>query len=120
MQQFVLLLHQRPVTDPDAFSPEEIQAVIQDYVAWADAMTAKDLYAGGHKLTPEGGKSLVLEGERLDVTDGPYVETKEIIGGLFVIKARDYDHATELVADCPHLKYGGRIELRQVHDYGCE
>jgi hypothetical protein len=48
------------------------------------------------------------------VIDGPYSETKEIIGGYYVIEAPDYAGAVELLRDCPHLSYG-KIEVRQ-HD----
>ena len=50
----------------------------------------------------------------LRVLDGPFSETKEIIGGYFAIQAEDYDEAVRLAEGCPHLDYGGLIELRQV------
>ena len=48
------------------------------------------------------------------VTDGPFAEVKEALGGYFAIKAVDYDEATKISKGCPHLKYGGWIELRKV------
>ena len=48
------------------------------------------------------------------VVDGPYAEAKEVVGGYFLIEAADYDEAVEISKGCPHLKYGGRIELRQI------
>jgi hypothetical protein len=48
------------------------------------------------------------------VLDGPFSETKEIIGGYFAIQAEDYDEAVSLAGECPHLDYGGLIELREV------
>ena len=50
----------------------------------------------------------------LRVTDGPFAEAKEVIGGYFTIEAADYNEAVEICSDCPHLTYGGRIELREV------
>jgi hypothetical protein len=50
------------------------------------------------------------------VTDGPYTESKEIVGGFFTVVAADYDEACTIAADCPHLKYGGRIEVRMIHE----
>lgn len=50
------------------------------------------------------------------MVDGPYSEAKEVIGGYFAIEAADYDEALDLCRDCPHLKYGERIELRRVDD----
>ena len=46
--------------------------------------------------------------------DGPYSEAKEVMGGFFVIEAADYDEAVKISSDCPHLRAGRRIELRQV------
>ena len=48
------------------------------------------------------------------VTDGPYSETKEVVGGYFTIEARDYEAALAECRDCPHLEYGGTIEVREV------
>ena len=48
------------------------------------------------------------------MTDGPYSETKEVLGGYFTIEAASYDQAIERLRDCPHLLFGGTIELRQV------
>jgi hypothetical protein len=51
---------------------------------------------------------------QLRVTDGPYSETKEVLGGYFTIEAASYDQAIERLRDCPHFLFGGTIELRQV------
>ena len=51
------------------------------------------------------------------VTDGPYAEVKEVVGGYFLIRASSYDVAVEIARTCPHLRYGGRIEVRQVDDH---
>jgi hypothetical protein len=48
------------------------------------------------------------------VTDGPYAETKEIIGGYWIISAENYDEAVELTRDCPSLEFGARMEVREV------
>ena len=70
------------------------------------------------KLGEEGGKLLGLQKGRLNVVDGPYGETKEVVGGYFVFRAADYDEAIELTRDCPFLD-DGRIELRQTDPRGC-
>jgi hypothetical protein len=48
------------------------------------------------------------------VTDGPFSEAKEVLGGYFLITAASYDEAVRRAGDCPHLEYGGTIEVRQV------
>lgn len=113
MAQYLLLLHERPAT-PDAMSPEEMQRVIEEYRTWSQSMGQTGKLVGGHKLTDEGGRTLSGWENEFSVTDGPWAEAKEVIGGLFHINARDYDEAARLSASCPHLKYGGRIELRRI------
>lgn len=114
MPQFMLLLHQVP-SDMSAVSPEQMQAVIAEYTAWSERLAAAGKFKGGQKLTGEGGRSISANGAGLSVTDGPYNETKEVIGGFFTIEAADYDEAVALCEGSPHLKYGGRIEVRQIH-----
>ncbi len=113
MSQFILLLHETPA-DFSQVSPEEIQAILGKYLAWREKITAAGQLMDGHKLTDEGGRSLTLGEGRLRVVDGPYSEAKEVIGGLFIIEAKDYDQAVEISSGCPHLEFGGRIELRQI------
>ena len=48
------------------------------------------------------------------VTDGPYSESKEVLGGYYIIEAASYDNAVEHAQSCPHLEYGGTIEVRQI------
>lgn len=114
MSKFVLILHDNP-SGFAALSPAEMQAVIAEYGAWAQKLGAMGRLAGGHKLTDEGGRRLSATSGKLVVTDGPYAEAKDIIGGFFIIEAADYADAEAVCADCPHVKYG-EIELRMVHD----
>jgi hypothetical protein len=53
---------------------------------------------------------------KVSVTDGPYSESQEILGGFFMIEAADYDEAVEIARTCPHLGKGKRIEVRQVDE----
>ena len=109
----MLILHEEPV-DFSQMSPDQIEAVIREYVAWSQKIEADGKYVGGQKLKDEGGKRLSGFSGDFRVTDGPYAEAKEVIGGFFTIAAADYDEAVEMSRDCPHLKYGGRIELREI------
>ena len=72
---------------------------------------------GGEKLSEDGGKLLSMADGAIRVTDGPFVEAKEALGGYFAIKAADYDEAVEISKNCPHLKYGGWIELRKIDSH---
>lgn len=113
MPNFMLLLHEQPA-DYSQFSPEDIEAVIGEYIAWRHQVEAEGRYVGGEKLRDEGGRHLAMSDGGLRVTDGPFTEAKEVIGGYFTISAADYDEAVRIASTCPHLKYGGRIELRQT------
>jgi hypothetical protein len=109
----MMLLHEPP-PDFSAFSAEDIQNMINDYKNWRNGVAAKGKLIGGNKLRDEGGRHLSGANGDFRVTDGPFAEAKEVIGGYFTIEAADYDEAVETCRDCPHLKYGGRIELREV------
>jgi hypothetical protein len=112
MAQFILILHENMSVYADV-TPEEMQQMVTQYGAWGKALAAKGHYVGGHKLTDEGGKHMRKANGALGVTDGPYSEAKEIVGGLFIIEAPDYDAAVQLASDCPHLE-NGWIEVRQI------
>lgn len=113
MAQYMILLHEK-AGDFAELSAEDIQQIINEYVAWSNSLAEQGKMVGGEKLKDEGGKNLTMQNGSLRVTDGPFAESKEVIGGYFTISADDYDEAVQLSATCPHLKYGGRIELREV------
>jgi hypothetical protein len=115
MPKYMLLLHDDPSSFA-AMSPEEIQKVIEKYVAWRNRLRAAGLISESHKLADEPGKVIRSGNGQVRVIDGPYSETKEILGGYFVIVADSYAQAIERARDCPHLGYGGTIEVRQVDE----
>ena len=117
MPDFMLFLHQDLGTGPIR-SPEEMMAVTKEYMNWAERMRAEGRLKGVtcERLSNGSGQgSGGRKAGRVAVTDGPYAETKEIIGGYFAISAADYDEACRIAESCPHLKYGGRIEVRQFY-----
>lgn len=116
MRQFMLILQENPA-DFAHITPDEMQRIIERYTAWADALAAKGRLVDGIKLQEEGGRLLTRAGGRTSVTDAAYAEAKEVIGGVFIIKAEDYDEAVQLASDCPHLEHG-KILLREIHDLG--
>jgi hypothetical protein len=113
MAKFMMILHETPNQEYRNLSPEQIQRTIEKYRAWAGKLAAAGKLSGGMKLAEEGGKWVTMEKSRIAVVDGPYSETKEIVGGYFVCEAADYAEAVDLVRDCPHVAHG-RIEIRQV------
>lgn len=113
MSNYLLLLHEKPADFSD-LSADAIQAVIAEYVAWSQKLAGEGKLVGGQKLKDEGGKHLNGFGSEFRSTDGPFAEAKEVVGGIFTIDASSYDEAVEISKDCPHLKYGGWIEVREV------
>lgn len=119
MPKFMLLLHDN-VEGFMAMSPEQMQKVIEKYVTWGERLRASGVIHDGQKLTDEPGRILRSTGGQVRVTDGPYSETKEVLGGYYTINASDYGKAIEVARTCPHLEYGGTIEVRQVDTMGAE
>lgn len=115
MPNFMLLLHQVP-QDRRPKSPDDFSAMLKTYMAWTDRIRAEGRYQAGQKLTFDPGKIVRSVGGRVTVTDGPFAETKEVVGGYYLISAKDYDDACRVAESSPHLTYGGRIEVRQVDD----
>ncbi|MBZ5612299.1 MAG: YciI family protein [Acidobacteriia bacterium] len=109
MAQFMLLLYDSP-TDWSKVSPEEMQKALEKYMAWAK----KPFTVDSKRLAKDSGKVLQPGGGKPRVTDGPYSEAKEVLGGYYTIEAADYDAAVKLALDHPHLEYGGTIVLRQT------
>ena len=117
MAKFMLILHQTP-SNWRHIPPEEMQQKVQKYEAWMDKIRTSGRFVSSEKLGEEGGRLLGLQKGRLSITDGPYSEAKEVVGGYFVFRAADYDEAVELTRDCPFLD-DGRIEIRQTDPMGC-
>jgi hypothetical protein len=111
MAKFMLILHETPGAGP--MSAEDVQQIIEKYRAWGARLRAEGKIHAGNKLKEESGKVVTAQNGRVSVVDGPYSETKEVVGGYYLIEAADYAEAVELARGCPHVHYG-RIEVRQV------
>lgn len=117
MAQYMLLLYDNPASFAQV-TPEQMQQIITEYGAWAKRLGTEGRIAGGHKLKEEGGKILKIDGQQVKVVNGPYSETKEVIGGYFMIVADGYDQAVEIARSCPHARYGVKIEVREIDPQG--
>ncbi len=113
MARFVILPRETADTFAN-FSPAEMQALIERYIAWSSRLTEAGVIEYGHKLVDGAGR-VVRGGDRgsPSVTDGPFAEVAEVVGGLWVAQAEDYDALVAHVADCPHLEYGS-LEIREL------
>lgn len=115
MPSYMLLLYEDPARYDD-LSPADAQVVIEKYKEWGDGLREAGLLVDSHKLRDGEGRVLTRKGGETRVLDGPFSETKEVLGGYFSVRADDYDEAQRLAEGCPHLEYGGRIEVRQIEE----
>jgi len=90
-------------------------AILERYMSWMRSLQEAGLYVSSHKLHDQTGKRLTIRGG--EVVDGPFVETKEAIGGVFVIQAESLDAATAIARDCPVLTLqNGYVEVRVIEE----
>jgi hypothetical protein len=117
--KYVLLIFQGSTPLPgtpewEAVSPEEQKAVYADYAA----LNAIPGVTPGPPLgKPENATTVRVQDGRTLATDGPFADTKEAIGGFFVLEADDLDAALEVAAKVPAARLGGAIEIRPVETY---
>ncbi len=93
-------------------SPERAQQMMQKWMAWF-----KDIAEKGHvkdRGQPLERAGKLVTGKQKTVTDGPFAETKDVIGGYTLIEARDLDQAVELSKGCPVFEVDGAVEVRPV------
>jgi hypothetical protein len=114
--KFLAIIYNDESSYADA-SPEDIGRVFAAHGAFGEAAREAGVFGGGDGLQPSATATVVRvrDGERL-LTDGPFAETKEQIGGYYVLECKDLDEALEWSARIPEAQYGA-IELRPVMDY---
>lgn len=117
MPKFMLVLRADITVDYSKLTPDDFAQILAEYEAWGAKLAAEGRLDLGKKLTDQGGKVIWPKGKRTEVKDGPYVESKEVVGGVYVLKADDYDHAVRLCAGHPNLRFGS-IEVREIDFMG--
>ena len=115
MAQFMLFLHQAPNYNAD-LPREQMLEMTKRYMAWADKLRAQGKLAGGEKLTAGGVRHVRVASGNPVVSDGPYAEAKDVVGGYFVIEAGNAAEAEAIAKDCPHLSLspGNWVEIRPI------
>lgn len=93
-------------------SPEQAQRVIERWMEWFKGLSENGhLRDRGHPL---GLSGKLVSGGGQTISDGPFAEAKDVVGGFTVILAKDIDEAAELSRTCPILETGGQVEVRPV------
>src|SRR5512139_1527828 len=117
MAQYMLLLHQVPHYNMD-LPREKMLEMTKRYMAWADGLRQKGRMVGGEKLAAGGVRHIKVREGKPVASDGPYAEAKDVIGGYFVIEARDAAEAEAIAQECPHLALSATnwVELRPIED----
>ncbi len=91
-------------------------AMVDECVDYDDRLRANGHFSAGEALQlPASARTLRWNNGKVAVTDGPYAETKEQLGGILVLEARDFDHAVQLISQHPGVKYGP-WEIRPAAD----
>jgi hypothetical protein len=100
-----------------AMSEDERNAMFDECFEYDDHLRASGNWAGGEGLEgPETALTLYWKKGKVATTDGPYTETKEQLGGILILEARDMNHAVQLMTQHPSLKYGSIFEIRPAAD----
>jgi hypothetical protein len=112
-----MLLFRSGIPNEDAFqnlSPEEMQAEIQKWNSWIGGIAAQGKLISSEGLYPTGK---IVNGSKHLITDGPFVESKEIVGGYLMMHADSLEEAIEAAKGCPVLADEGRVEVRPVQNF---
>lgn len=110
MKQFLLLLHE-DIQKMSELSPKEMQEIATAHMNWANKLAE-----AGHLISGDGlhEKGIFITGKECIVKDGPYLESKEIIGGYYLLQANDLQTIIELAKECPTHLFGGTTEIRLI------
>ncbi len=91
-------------------TPEKTRQFMEQFMAWADRLSREGKLRTGHPL---GDHRRIVSGRSRVVTDGPFAESKETLGGYFVLEVADADEALAIAKTCPGLDYGIYVEIRR-------
>ena len=115
--QFMFLVR-GAACDGVSLSPEQMQTQMQEVYAWIDGLTKKGVMTAAQTLTREGK---VLSGKNGSViSDGIAAESKEAVGGFFIVNAATMDEAVGIARTSPGFNHGMRLEVRQIASLDCD
>jgi hypothetical protein len=101
----------------DAMSERERKAMMEECFAYDDVLRRNGHFLGGEALqSARTAATLRWQDGKVSITDGPYAETKEQIGGILLLEARDLNHAIQLMSKHPGVRLGGPFEIRPAQE----
>jgi hypothetical protein len=113
--KYVLLIHDDEAAMGSNENTEARAAMYQDYEKFSNGLVERGLMRGGEELQPTSTATTVrMKDGAILTTDGPFAETKEQLGGFFLIECENLDQAIEAASEIPSVKYGGVVEVRPV------
>lgn len=111
--KYILLIYSNERQDADQ-SPEAMQAEMGQWWAYTNELKASGAHLGGEALQPtESATTVRRRGGKLLTTDGPFAETKEQLGGYYLVEAKDLDEAVAIAARIPGARFGS-VEVRPL------
>jgi len=111
MKEYVMLYRSEQASMPK-LTPEQTQEITKKWMEWIGNINAKGkLVDRGNRLEPGTGR--VVKPSNL-ITNGPYAEIKETIGGFSIVRAESFEEVVEIAKGCPGLTVGGSVEIREV------
>lgn len=112
MNQYMLLIRD-DIQGYSRYSTSQLADLIEKMTQWSAQLKNAGIHRGAEKLTDELGKVLRKRNGQI-VLDGPFTEAKELVGGYFLIEAKDEAEAAKIAKGCPALDYASEIEIRKV------
>jgi hypothetical protein len=98
------------------YSPDELSAMMEECLTYDDELRRDGHFLGGEALQmPDQARTVRRQAGQVLVTDGPYAETKEQLGGILLLEARDFEHAVALMSKHPGVKFGP-FEIRPANE----
>jgi len=97
----------------EKMSPEQLQKNMQKWMTWIENLSKDGIYKAGEPLD-KAGKT--IRGKKAAVTDGPYAESKDLVGGYLIVKAASLAKATDIAKGCPIFESDGSVEIREIKD----
>ena len=111
MEKFMLVFRGGETHPQNANDSKEAMEYIQSWMTWMQGLGQKGILAGGEPLQTTGKQ---VNGKNKVVTDGPFMEAKEMVGGYLIVNAKDINEAVEISKGCPIFQENGKVEVRPV------